>query len=644
MKITKSQKEAIHATKGNVLVHAGAGAGKSSSFTARIAHLIKNEGVAPERVLGLTFTNEAAENMRTKLSDIIGASNAKRVTLLTFHSFAYRLLKSRYASEYANKTIIKHWWKTQKMYDIVGKNTPYNNIGLGLSCQAGELSSFISYQKSNMVRHGMDIIMTEEFETYGTEKELQSAFDIYCEQVRNARVLEFDDMITDLYYKLVDNESLLFDVKDTYDYVMVDEFQDTNTVNLAILKLITDNNLFVVGDFRQGIYGFINANVNNILDFQEDFNDVKLIEMRENFRSTKNIVGFANDVIDKSPIEKYKQFDTQVAARDTEGDKVRITAYVDEYQEASEISNTVQSKIEGGMSYNDFAILFRTNAQLGFYEMMFADLEIPVDVSNGRSFFDRKEISDLLSYAEHTINPDDDMSMRKIMNSPSRFISKSVINDLDKYAYNNGLSFEEACLRMSCGKPDRAVKGLVHFFEDLREGAHSMNASTLLKKIYKKTKYAEHIEKTAATNSDLIVKTEAVNKLFQMAKKFASINSFLGHVSVAKSNSGKNSEGVKLMTVHASKGLEFPYVFIPSSTDENFPHEMNNDIEEERRLFYVASSRAMDNMEISYPVFTPNSETATPSPFLKDVIGVDVDNMKKKVVETNTHKSLHWKA
>lgn len=643
MKLTDKQKEAVHATKGNVLVHAGSGAGKTSAFTARIVNLIANEGVQPDSILGLTFTNDAAENMRERLGKMIGKKKAKEVNLSTFHSFAYRLLKSKYANEYNNKTIMKGWWKIQTLYDIVGKPKNGNNVGLSLSCKAGDLGSFISFQKANMIREGMPVIWKDDFDEYGLSEDMQKAFDTYCELTRNARLIDFDDMLVDLYYKLKEDESLLEHVKNKFEYVMVDEFQDTNTVNMAILKMITDNNLFVVGDFRQGIYGFINANIDNILSFTETFEDVRLIELNDNFRSTDTIVDFANTIIEKSPVEKYKKFDKQLAARGVAGENVRVNVYADEYTEANMIADRIEEKLPDGMEYNDFAILTRTNAQIGFYESVFADFGIPLDISNSRSFFDRREISDLLSYAEHTLQPEDDMSMRKIMNSPSRYISKATVNQLNEYSYKNNMSFEMACMQMDCGRSNVNVKKLVSLFDSLRDDIDGMNASKFLRLVYSKTGYYNHIEKTTSTASDLAIKEESINRLFDIAKKFSSVKAFIGHVSVIKSNNSKNTDGVKLMTVHASKGLEFPYVFLPSITEDNFPHDMNPDVEEERRLFYVASSRAKDYMDISLPVFASSgSETIAVSPFLVDVVGQELLDARKKVIQGSPSNRIEF--
>jgi len=635
MGLTKTQARAVKYLKGNALINAGAGSGKTTVTTARIMNLIANENVEPSRILALTFTKEATENMRSRLAEKIGKKRAGDVAISTFHSFAYGIMRQKFPQTYKNKTIMQGWWKMSKLYDIVSPPTNSNPIGLKMLIKAGDLGSFISYQKANMIKAGMDVIIDTErmpFLLSETRLSLQTAFDTYCEHVEYAKLIDFDDMLVDFYYKLVDHENFRQSMEDSYDYIMVDEFQDTNSINLEIIKLISNNNLFVVGDFRQGIYGFINANIDNILNFNEMFDNVETIELQENFRSTKNIVDFANKIIEVAPVEKYKKFKEQLPARSDVGDKVAVSIYTDEYSEVTGIAEKIVEKVDSGeMEHNDFAVLTRTNAQIGFFESEFANMGIPVDVSTSRSFFDRKEIADLLAYAAHAVDEDDDMSIRRIMNSPNRFISKAVISQIDEYAYNHDMNFERACSTMDAGKSSTNVRGVVQTFAKLREHL-DMNASKFLKSIYYTTKYEYHLEKTSSTHSDLQMKIDAIEKLFDMALKFASIKTFLGHVSVIKSNSGKNKDGVKLMTVHASKGLEFDYVFAPSATSDNYPHDMAQEVEEERRLFYVLCSRPKNTLELSFPVYTPKSEPLKISPFLLDVMGENLEKQRKFVL------------
>lgn len=643
MALTKSQNEAVFHTNGNVLVHAGAGAGKTTAYTARIANLLANENVDPTTILAMTFTNEAADNMRSKLTSLVGKKKASLIEITTFHSFAYKTLKSRYAHVYGDKKIIQQWWKFSKLYDLIAVGNSKNPIGLNLvdkeknQINAGDLSQFISYQKANMIKPGSAVLIDDKvgFISHIKRSKLQEAYDTYCDLVKHARVLEFDDMLMDFYYYLAEDKELLDEIKNKYDYVMVDEMQDTNSVNMEILKLITENNLYAVGDFRQGIYGFINANIDNILSFQDTFQDVKLVEFRENFRSTKTIVGFCNRIIDVAPVQEYKQFKSQIAAREDVGKPISIDYYQDEISEAREVVDNISDFIDEqwDKTLSDYAIICRTNAQLGIYESMFADLGIPVDVSSSKSFFDRKEVSDILAYAKHAVDSSDDMSLRKIINAPNRFVSKQTINDLDKYSFEHGVALETALLQMSSGRSQGALSSLVHCFEDLREEI-DINASKFLRMVYNSIGYKPYLEKKATSHTELMIREEAIDRLFDIAKKFPNIEAFLAHVSIIKNNNNsKGKDAIRLLTVHASKGLEFDFVFAPGVTNSNFPHPMNTDYEEERRLFYVVCSRAKEQLFISSHVFQgAKQEAVFASPFLVDVLGKKVTDMRKSIL------------
>ncbi|WP_461199342.1 ATP-dependent helicase [Enterococcus sp. N249-2] len=641
MSLTENQLKAISFYKGNALINAGAGSGKSTVLIARTAKLISEYKVNPRKILGLTFTNEAAENMRKKLKTHIGKKQSDLVSFSTFHSFAYRWLRKQFPGEYINKKIMESWWKIQTLYDIVGENTTRNPVGLDINIKAGDLAGFISYQKANLVREGMEIVYddnvsyVQDIDTYY----LQKAYDTYCELVRNARVIDFDDMLMEFYYKLLENPSMLEDVKKQFKFIMVDEFQDSNSAMMAILKLISEDNLFVVGDFRQGIYGFINATIDNILDFQNNFDNVTLIELCDNFRSTNEIVRISNDLISKSPVEQYKSFSEQIASKGDRNTKVILKAYQDENIESESILNEIQSLMDenGDYDYSDFCILCRTNAQLGIYESLFASAEIPVDISTSKSFFDRKEISDILAYASIINNEHDDMSLRKIINSPTRYISKAIINSLEEYGFKNNVTLEYSMRTMDSGNSRSRIMNLIDTIDDLRHHAHDTNASKMLKMIVKRTNYYEFMTQKAQTHTELIIRQEALEKLYEMSKKFSNINSFLGHVSIIKNNNKKKKDAVHLMTVHASKGLEFQTVFVPSVTNENYPHQMNTNSEEERRILYVALSRAIKNLYVSFPVFTNNGTSILePSPFILDVAAEKINGMKKEITYGKT--------
>lgn len=641
--MTLNQEKAISFLDGNALINAGAGSGKSTVLVARILKLITEYKVDSKEILGLTFTNEAAENMRKKLKGFIGKKKSDEVSLSTFHSFAYSFLKSRYANEYTNKKIMQSWWKLKTVFEIVDEE--------GLSINGGELSSFISYQKANMILSGMDVLIDDKVAYTEDESrfKLQSAFERYCDLTKNARVIDFDDMLLDFYYKLKDDESLQNELKNKYKYIMIDEFQDTNSVSLAIIQLISNDNVFAVGDFRQGIYGFINATIDNILDFKDNFNNVELIELSENFRSTDEIVKISNDIISSSPVESYKDFSSQIAARNIKGSPVNINIVSDEEVESRSILYKIEYELERNpnLKYSDFCILSRTNAQLGQFESFFAQNDVPVNVSSNRSFFDRREISDMIAYLTHIQDERDDMSIRKIMNSPNRFLPKSLAASLDEYAYKNGINLETAMTQMDTGKSMTRLIGIVSMFETWRNELHEKSAHAILKRVYNDLKYEEFMMKSTTSPSDISNKLDSIEILFDIASKFSNLKSFLGHISVVKNNNKKTKNSVNLMTVHASKGLEFNTVFVTGANEKSFPHDMNTDYEEERRLFYVATSRAIDNLHIYSPsvCYDKSDNVASknlPSPFLVDICGQRVMDSFKSIAAGSTEISFTY--
>ena len=646
MKLTTNQMAAVKHTNGNALVNSSAGSGKTAVFTSRIANLIANEKVNPESILGLTFTKDAAENMRKRLKGIVGKSQSDKVNLSTFHSFAYRFLVSEFPLEYQNVKITQDWWKLQTVYDIIGKSSNRNPDALDLDLRGGEMLAFISYQKSNMIRQGNAVLIDNNtpYVKGISRDDLQEAFDRYCESVKHARTMDFDDMLINTFYKLIENPDLIEKFKSQYKYIMVDEYQDTSSINLEILKLISENNLFVVGDFRQGIYGFINANIDNILEFTDMFEDVSLIELTDNFRSTDNIVGICNDIIGASDNVKYKGFSSANGASGEDGPPVRVTVCNSEVIEAEHIVKSIEGRIESNpdLTFNDFCILCRTNAQLGIFESILADRDIPARLSDARSFFDRKEIADVLAYAEHAINPGDDMSLRRIFNSPTRYISRVILNKLDEHAFKLDSSLEES---IKTFQNDSRLESVVDLFKKIRKFQNE-SAYKFLTRILYFTNYQEFIQQKGMSASEIILKEESLERLLEMSKKFTSIKSFLTHVDIIKNNSKKKEIAVNVMTSHSSKGLEFKHVYVSNVTAENYPHKMTIDPEEERRLLYVALSRAIETLDVSMSVNTLGSESnvVLASPFLIDIMETDLKKAMSQAMHGSDTYSFTYKA
>lgn len=637
MKATKVQEEIIKWKDGNLLVTAAAGSGKTFVFTNRIAYLIAKHGVDPSKILALTFTKNAAEQMRDRLAKIVGKDIAKEVHMSTFHSFAYGQLRRHFPYKYNNRPIMADWFKTRMLYDIVGEKKQNNPHGHGLNMSATELANFVSYQKSHMIRDN-DAVIIDEKTPYcrgDNRSSLQSAYDTYLRLSRNSKSIEFDDMIMELAIEISENAEFKQKMIDQFDYVLVDEFQDTSYSNSYILKQINKDNLMVVGDPNQSIFSFINADIEMIVEFENEFDNVSVKRLDSNYRSNNNVVKASNRIVMASEVDSYKKYAEQVPARqDLDNNDVVFTTYSSENDEVVSVCGNIQDLIESNpdLPLTDIAVISRTNASLGLFESEFADLKIPVHTSGGRSFFDKKEVADLLSYAQHAIDPSDDMSLRRVFNAPNRFISKQILSDLDEFAYNEGIPLSEAIEKYDgFGRTTSSVLKMNRMFGRLRENLNQ-NASAFLKSIYTQTNYEEFMTKNAKTMVDLNLKKESIEKLFGLAKKFKSIESFLVHVSIVKNNNNKTKNAVQLMTVHAAKGLEFGHVYGVGINEDSYPHDMSYNYEEERRLLYVLVSRAIDNLKLSSYVFKGSSTAVGASPFIVDAFGDVIVESRKKVL------------
>ena len=633
MKFTNEQLEVIQYKDSNLLVTAAPGAGKTQVFTSRIAYLIKYHNVLPENILALTYTSNAAEQMRKRLSTLIGTELASRVTMLTFHSFAIRNLKKLLPQKYADKKITPDWFRTRTLYDIAGERTFNNPEGLGLAIRGNELGMFVSYQKSNLIQPGDQVIMDSKAHPFIVKESvsrLSEAYEVYCRLIYNSNTLDFDDMLLEFAMNLENDSDFLEKIQDKYKFIQVDEFQDTNSINTHILKLINGSNLMVVGDVNQSIYSFINADVNEFLNFDKTFPDVKTIRLDKNFRSTQNIVDITNKIALASPNKKLVELSGQTAARNEIGQPVKFQVFQTEADETQKIAEEVESLIQEGHSPGSIAIISRTNANLGLYESEFATKHIKVNNANGGSFFDKKEIADLLAYATHAMDKSDDMSLRKIFNSPNRFISKQSMNDLDTYASNNEMDIEEAIFSLDGGRSKKAMTNLVYLFESLRNKL-DQNAASFLRTVYVQTKYEDYIYKTTKTAQDAANKIDSIEHLFTLASRFKTVAAFMTHISIIQNNRSVKEDAVNLLTVHGSKGLEFDFVFGVGVNAKSYPHDMSFNFEEERRLLYVCVSRAMNNLLLSSYVFDKGTSIEN-SPFMQDSFGSLVENCRKNVL------------
>lgn len=637
MKLTDEQKDCVLSVEGNVVAIASAGSGKTASFTTRIAYMIQEKNINPFNILAITFTKKASEEMKRRLRKMVGKDKTDKVAMGTFHSIAYRLLKAL-DSDFAKLKIAPDWWRFGLLNDMCKMHDSKNPNGLNLGIKAGELASFISYQKSNMIHPTEDVLIDDNVDYVDcvSRQLLQEAYVKYEALKTQSRQIDFDDMLLYMYEKLKADTAFREKLQKQYTYIMVDEFQDSAKIVIEIIKMINKENVFVVGDFRQSIYKFINANVENILNFKDEFN-AKLIELNKNFRSTQNIVNLSNQVIANSPIEKYKDYKPSESVAEV-GDKVQFTLYNDENQQITNIANKVQQLHDEGTPLSEIAILVRTNAQTAIIEDIFAEKDIPYDVSKSMSFFDRKEILDILSYARVAVDAEDDASFRRIYNTPNRYLSKDSLHTLDEFASDREMTLIEA-VRVTPQNADwkfkRNIEPLIKVIDELKYQVESnVNAGRLLRNVVKSTRYMQYLNETTTSVSQIDEKTEAIEKLCEMGAKFPTIKAFLAHIGTIKDKQAKSKgkDAVQVVTIHSSKGLEWDCVFVPNCNEDLMPHHMNNDIEEERRLFYVACSRPRKKLFVSWYFYDSDFVIQKEGLFIEELLGKEqTDEMKKEL-------------
>lgn len=638
MKLTDEQKEAVMTVDGNVSCIASAGSGKTSSFVTRIAYMIEGRNIDPLNILAITYTKKASEEMKKRLAKMIGKERAEKIPMGTFHSICYRLLKNL-DRDFDKMKIAPDWWRFGLINDLCKEGNDKNPNGLNLGIKAGELASFISYQKSNGIESHQPVLINDDVDYVdGVSRSLlQEAYETYERVKEQSRQIDFDDMILYMHKKLKTSDSFRQKLSEQYKYIMVDEFQDTAVIMNEIIKMINDTNVFVVGDFRQSIYKFINAKVENILNFKDDFKNVQLIELNKNFRSTQNIVALSNQIIANSPIEKYNEYKPSESVAEV-GDRVKFTAYQNEDNQIEGIADEIERLHEQGVPLKEIAILVRTNAQTAIIEDVLAERDIPYEVSKSMSFFDRKEVLDILSYARVAVDETDDASFRRIYNTPNRYLSKKSLEQLDSYASEKEIALTSAVRftpQNSDWKFKRNMDTLMGIISELRhQVASNVNAGRVLRNIVNATRYRNHINETTTTASQIDEKLDSVERLCEMGAKFPNIKAFLAHIMTIKEKQkkAKGTDAVQVVTMHSSKGLEWDVVFVPNCNEDLMPHHMNNDVEEERRLFYVACSRPRKKLYISYYVYDGEMEIIKEGLFITELLGEDKTvSMKKEL-------------
>lgn len=611
--LNEPQYEGVVNTEGPTMIIAGAGSGKTRVLTYRIAYLIKEKKVDPFNILSLTFTNKAAKEMRQRIEEVVG-NDARNLWTGTFHSVFARILRSEadrlgYPSNFTIydaddsksliKTIVKEYGLDDKIYK---PNVVFNRI----SSAKNRLVSWQEYMNNPLY---------EADDTTAQKPEMGRIYKTYSQRCFKANAMDFDDLLFNTNVLFRDHLDVLNKYQHRFKYVLVDEFQDTNVSQYLITKKLSSvsQNIAVVGDDAQSIYAFRGANIENILNFEKDFPDLKVIKLEQNYRSSQNIVNAANSVIARNKGQLKKT----VWTSNDEGNKIELIKSVSDNEEGRFVSSAIfEQKSQNGYQNKDFAILYRTNSQSRAMEESLRKAGIHYKIFGGLSFYQRKEIKDLMGYLRYAMNTEDEQSFRRIINLPKRGIGTSSVEKIVVAAFEHDIPLWEVLNNVASFLPGRAANAVQEFV-------------TLIKsfKIYVETKDAYEAASHIAKNSGLLKELyedktveglnryENVQELLNAIKEFVdtpdiednSLTSFLQDIALltdSDKDDSDNNDYVSLMTIHSSKGLEYKNVFIVGLEEDLFPSQMmmssRDDLEEERRLFYVAITRAKENLYFSY--------------------------------------------
>ncbi len=607
-KLNEQQRDGVFSTEGPVLILAGAGSGKTGVLTHRIAYLIDDLGVNSYNILAITFTNKAAKEMRERVDKLVGFG-ADSAWIMTFHAACVRILR-RFIDRLGYSTNFT-------IYDSDDQKSVIKDICKRMNIDTKQykektILGQISNAKDNLVTP--DAMYQNSGNNYNTMR-IAEIYRAYQEQLKKNNAVDFDDIINLTVELFRTDEEVLNYYKKRFQYIMVDEYQDTNTAQFTLIKLLAgpNGNLCVVGDDDQSIYKFRGANIMNILNFEEYFNNVKTIRLEQNYRSTQNILDAANAVIRNNLGRKKKQLWTQTEG----GDKVSFNIYENGYEEATGIAEDIAGRCRNGADYNDFAILYRTNAQSRTLEEKLLEKNIPYRIYGGVNFYSRKEIKDILAYLKTIDNAMDDLAVKRILNVPKRGIGATTTEKVSAYAYDKEITFYTGLKYAgeigNLGRTAAKIQSFVTEIEVLRAKSDNMSVDRLIKEIIESTGYYEHIESEAASDEEVTERRQNIDELISKAVIYEetedepTLSGFLEEVALVADidNLDEADNRVSLMTIHSAKGLEFPVVYLAGMEDGLFPSYMSissgdeSDIEEERRLCYVGITRAKNKLIMS---------------------------------------------
>ncbi len=628
------QKEGVINTEGPCMIIAGAGSGKTRVLTYRIAHLIKARNVDPFSIMALTFTNKAAREMRKRIEGVIG-NDARNVWMGTFHSVFSRILRAEagrlgYPSNFTiydtddSKTLIKQIVKEFGLDDKVYKpNVVYNRI----SSAKNRLISWREYINNPIF---------QEDDAANMKPEMGRIYKAYVERCFSADAMDFDDLLFNTNILFRDHLDVLNKYQQRFHYLLIDEFQDTNVSQYLIARKLAAvrQNICVVGDDAQSIYAFRGADIQNILNFEKDYPELRVIKLEQNYRSTQTIVNAANSVITKN----RSQLQKNVWTSNTEGELIELIKATSDNEEGKLVASTIfESKMNLQLKNSDFAILYRTNSQSRALEEALRRNNIPYKIYGGLSFYQRREIKDIIAYIRFVINPNDEQAMRRIINLPKRGIGPGTIEKIIVAAQENNLSIWEvlqAAGSFISGRASSVIQQFATLVKSFQLAVQKKDAYEAAAQIAKSSGLLKELYEDKTVEG--LNRYENVQELLNAIKEFTddperedkSLGAFLQEVALLtdQDQDDGSNDFVTLMTIHSAKGLEFKHVFVVGLEEDLFPSQMmlssRADLEEERRLFYVAITRAEQKLHLSYALNRyrfGRLKTCEPSRFLEDI-------------------------
>jgi DNA helicase-2/ATP-dependent DNA helicase PcrA len=604
--LNKDQSKAAQFLHGTCAVIAVPGSGKTKCMMQRIAMLVNDHHIAPESILGLTFTRNAAEEMRNRLKPLLG-NVAHRVTLLTIHSFCHYLLRNEghvFEILYGKEQIIL-------LRDVI-KKLRYKDLAPGM------LLREISLAKNNLISSEEMKLM---YEGDPTMVKVAHVYDLYDREKKKRMLMDFDDLLTEVYNLLQTNEDIRERYSSTFLHIMIDEFQDTNPAQMEIVKLLKGEDqegasLFVVGDDWQSIYAFTGASVGNIINFKSIFPESTEYILNLNYRSTPQILKACQNLINHNT----RKIEKTLVTENENGEEPIILESSSEENEALTLVTEITDLTHRGYAFKDITVLYRANFQSRVIEETFSQYKIPYHIENGLNFYNRAEVRVLLDYLRLIHDPHaGDEALLSIINVPNRYIGKTFTRELESYAATRNIPLYEALKSMIIPLPyiRKNVKDLIQFLDPLIQ--EKMEPAELIALLRTSLDYDRYITDDDVPSPD-DVKIGNLNQLQLSAARYSSIESFLIYTDTFQDESVNDKDGVSLMTIHKSKGLEFPVVFLTGLIDGIMPTK-KGDTEEERRICFVAISRAMKLLYLSYSL-TYLGQASARSPFVDEILGI----------------------